>query len=83
MNFAQEHTHPFLHQYIVSAWVLIPPSKPQPSNFFVPQALKNLISPPRETKSLDNSNMLHMFNNNTYTDFRTAYKHVLIPSYIV
>ena len=23
--------------------------------------------------------MLHMFNNNIYTDFRTAYKHVLIP----
>ena len=45
--------------------------------------MKNLISPPRETKSLDNSNMLHMFNNNTYTDFRTAYKHVLIPSYII
>ena len=34
-------------QPIVSAWVLIPPSKPQPSNFFcpLPQALKNLISP--------------------------------------
>ena len=25
--------------------------------------------------------MLHMFNNNT--DFRTAYKHVLIPSYVI
>ena len=24
-----------------------------------------------------------MFNNNTYTDFRTAYKHILIPSYII
>ena len=26
--------------------------------------------------------MLHIFNNNTYNDFRTAYKHVLIPSYV-
>ena len=23
--------------------------------------------------------MLHMFNNKIYTDFRTAYEHVLIP----
>ena len=23
-----------------------------------------------------------MFNNNTNTDFKTAYKHILIPSYI-
>ena len=32
------------------------------------QALKNLRSPPppRQTKRLDNSNILHMFNNNTY-----------------
>ena len=44
------------------------------------QALKNL-SPPRKTKSLDNSNMLlHMLNNDTYTDIRTAYKHPLIPN---
>ena len=39
--------------------------------------------PPRQTKSPDISNMLHMFNNNTYTDFRTAYKQVLIPSYVI
>ena len=45
--------------------------------------MKNLISPPRQTKSPDNSYVLHTFNNNTYTDFRTAYKHVLIPSYII
>ena len=43
-----------------------------PAIFPVPQALKNLISPLRQTKSLDNSNVLHMFNNSTYTDFRTA-----------
>ena len=58
---------------IVSAWVLIPPSKPQTSNFLSPQALKNLASPPGQTKSSDNSNTLHMFNNNTFTDFRIAY----------
>ena len=27
--------------------------------------------------------MLQKFNNNTYTHFRTVYKHVLIPSYII
>ena len=27
--------------------------------------------------------MLHMFNNNTYNDFRTTWKHILIPSYII
>ena len=27
--------------------------------------------------------MLQMFKNNTYADFRKAYKHVLIPSYII
>ena len=26
---------------------------------------------------------MHMFNNNTYTDFRTVYKHFLIPSYVI
>ena len=51
--------------------------------FSVPQALKNLKSLPRQTKSPNNSNVLHMFNNNTYTDFRIAYRHVLIPSYII
>ena len=37
------------------------------------QALENLISPPRQEKSPDNSNVLHMLNNNTDTDFRAAY----------
>ena len=27
--------------------------------------------------------MLHMFNNNAFADFRTANKHVLIPSYVI
>lgn len=34
-------------------------------------------------KGPDNPIMLHMFNNNPYADFRTANKHVLIPSYII
>ena len=34
--------------------------------------LRHLISPPRQIKSPDNSNILLMFNNKTYTDFRTA-----------
>ena len=60
------------------------PSKPQPSNISVPQALKNLTSPLRQTKSPDNYyNVLHIFNNNTYTGFRTTYKHVSIPNYVI
>ena len=39
------------------------PSKPQPSYSFCST---------RHTKSPDNSNILLMFNNNTYTDFGTA-----------
>ena len=27
--------------------------------------------------------MLHMFNNNTFTDFRTAYTHALFPSLVI
>ena len=63
-----------------------PPSKPQPSNFFVipgtgklsksPQALENLSSSSMQTKSLDNSNILIVFNSKTYTHFRTACKHI-------
>ena len=53
-------------------------------NFFRhPQALKNLTSLSRQTKSTDGYNMLHMFNNNTHSDFRTAKKHVLTPSYFI
>ena len=29
------------------------------------------------------NNMLCMFNKNTYTEFRTDYKHVLIPGYVI
>ena len=53
------------------------PSKPQPSNFFCPSGTEKLNKSPRQTKSPDDSN------NNTYTDFKIAYKHVLIPSYII
>ena len=37
--------------------------------------------PSRQTKSPANFNMLHMFKNITYTDFKTANKHVLTPTY--
>ena len=69
----------------VSAWVLTPPRKLQSSNFLcpVPQVLKNLISPPRQTKSSDSFNMLLMFNNTIYTDFKTANKHILIPIHVI
>ena len=62
---------------------LIPHSKHNPAIFSVPQELQNLISPSRQTKNPDNSNVLYMFNNNTYIDFRTACNHVLIPSCVI
>ena len=46
---------------IVLAFVPISFNKLKPSNFF------------HSTRNSDNSSMLHMFNNNIYTDFRTAY----------
>ena len=48
-----------------------------------PETLENFLSPSRQTKSPDSSNVLHVFNNNTYTNFKNAYKHILIPSYII
>ena len=63
---------------IVSAWVLVPPSKPQPSNFFWPPRhwkTEQAPPPPRQTKSPDNSNVLHMFNNNTFTEQPTNMSH--------
>ena len=38
---------------------------------------------PTQKKSPDKSNVLHMFNKNPYIDFRTAYIHLSIPSYII
>ena len=60
-----------------------PIAKHNPAIFSVPQELQNLISPSRQTKNPDNSNVLYMFNNNTYIDFRTACNHVLIPSCVI
>ena len=51
-----------------------------PVTISVPQGTENL---PRKTKSPDNSNMLYVFHNDTYTDFRTANKRILIPSYVI
>ena len=64
---------------IVSAWVLIPLANQNQVIFSV----RSGIEKPRQTASPDKLNMLHMFNNNNYTDFRTAYKHVLIPNYVI
>ena len=64
---------------IVSAWLMIPPSNAQPNNFFCPpQVMKILTSLPRETKSPDNVGTFNMVNNNTFTNFKTAYRHMLI-----
>ena len=51
--------------------------------FFWPPGTEKLNMSPRQIKSPDNSNLLHMFNSYTYTDFRRAYKHILIPSYLI
>ena len=70
-------------QGVVSALKLIPLPNPNQAIFSVPQVMKNLSSPPRQTKTHGNSNMLHMFKNNTHADFRWANKHVLITSYVI
>ena len=44
---------------------------------------ENVTTPLRQTKSLDSFNILHMFNNNNYNDFKTANKHIFIPSFVV
>ena len=65
-------------QIIVSAWVLTPPVNHNPTISSVPPGTENRNKYRRQTKSLDNSNKLNMFNSNTYTSFKTAYKHMLI-----
>ena len=69
-----------LQKSLVSAWVMIPlplaNHNPAISSF--PQALQILISSPWQKKSPDNSYTLNMFNNNIYTNCKTAYKHMLI-----
>ena len=52
-----------------------------PAIFSALQLLKNLISPSARQKSFLIP-MCYTLNTNTYNDFRTTYKHVLIPSYI-
>ena len=65
----------------VPACGVIPPSKPKFSNFSCPPDTKILNKVrPRQTTKPDNPNILHVLNCNIYTDFRTACKHVLIPS---
>ena len=68
---------------IVTACVLITLANLNPAIFYVPRGTENLISCSRQMKSPDNSHLLLMFNNNTHVDFRTAWKHVLIPSYFI
>ena len=71
---------------IVSIRVLIPPANHKPAFFFSPpKHWKNEQVPPGRQKGqiIPTSNMLLKFNNNIYTDFRTAYRHILIPSYVI
>ena len=55
-----------------------PPNKPQPSNFFWAPGTEEINKSPQADIKPDNSNVLYMFNNNTYTDFRVAYRRALI-----
>ena len=50
-----------------------PPIKPQLSNSSVPPGTENLNKSPQAGK---NSYTLNIFNNNIYTNFKTAYTHV-------
>ena len=67
---------------------LSPVANHNPAIFFAPfpQTLKT-EQVPTGTEGPDDSNILHKFNNNTYSGFRTArvnsYQHVLIPSYVI
>ena len=56
----------------------LPLANHNPAISSFPQALQILISSPWQKKSPDNSYTLNMFNNNTYTNCKTAYKHMLI-----
>ena len=50
--------------------------------FSVPPGTEKFNKFPRQTINPNNSNILQKFNNKAYTDFRTANKHVLIPSHV-
>ena len=70
---------------MVLTWVLNLPlslRKPQASNFLCLPVTEKLNNPLRQTKYPYNSNMLLKSNSHSNTDFRTANKHVLIPSYV-
>ena len=71
---------------IVSAWVMTPPpllANHNPAIFPVSSGTEKLNKFSRQTKSPDNSNMLHKFNNNTYIDFGADNKCILILSYVI
>ena len=45
--------------------------------------IEKLSKSPQAESSSDNLNMLHRFDNNSYTGFGTVYKLILIPSYVI
>ena len=61
--------------HIVSAWILIPLANHNPAIFSVPPGTEKLSKYPPSSR--------HVFNNNTYVDFRIDYKHITIPSYAI
>ena len=58
-------------------------AKHNPEIFSVPPCTKKLNKSLQADKNPDNSNVLYMFDNNTYIDIRTACNHVLIPSCVI
>ena len=86
MKFSKKITHKNLDdmfRLIHSVSLGTSPTNHIPTFFSSSQVLKNLISPPKQRKSPNNPNLLQIFDNNIYTDFGTAYKHVLNPTYII
>ena len=69
----------------MSAWVLTqltPLENHKPAIYSVSSGTEKLNKFLKEYKKIIKSNFSYMFNNNTYTDFRTAYTHFLIPRYV-
>ena len=73
-QYVEQQLYPMICSWLVKGHSVSlgtdPSSKPQPSNIFC--ATEKLKSPPSRQNSYDHFNMLHMFNSNIFSDFRTV-----------
>ena len=73
-QYVEQQLYPMICSWLVKGHSVSlgtdPSSKPQPSNFFC--ATEKRKSPPSRQNSYDHFNMLHMFNSNIFSDFRTV-----------